>query len=146
MPALPSNSSPSGEDSPEIERTLSELVQCLDDEFQAYLREDLEQIEAVMRRKQQLLRSLPSLGIIDGRGAQSPAPGSSPATVRLLHDINKRNQRNLIVLAPRLQQVRAKLQFLLGALGGTELYGRSGSGSRNTVALPRSLRQYHQSA
>jgi len=108
---------------------LAALAHCLDQEFDALLAQDEARIAAALVRKEQLLAQLgalvPPQGLMTAAGRARPAPG--PALHRALQRLHDMNRRNALVLAPRSQINRARLQFLQSALGNPTLYGADGS-------------------
>jgi len=111
---------------------LAALAHCLDQEFDALLAQDEARIAAALVRKEQLLAQLgalvPPQGLMAAAGSTGrarPAPG--PALHRALQRLHDMNRRNALVLAPRSQINRARLQFLQSALGNPTLYGADGS-------------------
>lgn len=108
---------------------LAALVECLEAEYRALLAEDLEQLDAVLARKERLLRDLAS---------RSAAPGAS--WKQALARVRQMNQRNALVLAPRSAAIRARLRALQSAIGRDGLYAADGSLASGgfRAAYPRS--------
>jgi len=102
---------------------LEELVQCLQDEYQALLDEDLPRLERALAAKQDLLAALANASGNPPGGARRPALSARLALARL----RALNERNAMVLAPRSAANRARLQFLQAALGRNPLYAADGT-------------------
>jgi len=102
---------------------LHELVQCLQDEYQALLDEDLPRLERALAAKQDLLAALAGAMGNPAAGARRAALSTRLALAR----VRALNERNALVLAPRSAGNRARLQFLQAALGRNPLYGADGT-------------------
>lgn len=99
---------------PDLRALLAELVQSLHDEGDALIRGDGERVAALADRKNDLLQRLAPLAT---RGADIPR--ALAAQARALND------RNALLLAPRLVATRARLDALRHA-GNTLTYGADG--------------------
>ncbi|HYA66110.1 MAG TPA: hypothetical protein VEE84_05445 [Burkholderiaceae bacterium] len=102
------------------------LAQCLEDEYRALLAENLEQLAAVLGRKERLLAELASHCTALG-AAQSDGGRASSQWAKALMRVRAMNQRNALVLAPRSAAIRARLRFLQAAVGRDAVYRADGS-------------------
>ncbi len=110
----------------EASGTLAALVQCLEAEYRALLAEDLQELAAVMARKEQLLAQFAAQSL--GHGGAQSNPGRELAQCRqALTRVRDLTQRNALVLAPRSAAVRARLRFLQAAVGRATVYAADGS-------------------
>jgi flagellar biosynthesis/type III secretory pathway chaperone len=92
---------------------LAALVQALREEGEALAAGDIDRLAAIADRKEPLLQSLSA----DARAADLPR--------ELVQQAKALNDRNALLLAPRLAATRARLEFLRQA-GGAALYGANG--------------------
>jgi len=99
---------------PDLRALLTELVQSLHEETDALIRGDADQVAALASRKNDLLQHLAPLVT---RGVEIPRDLADQA--RLLND------RNALLLAPRLVATRARLDALRQA-GNPLTYGADG--------------------
>jgi flagellar biosynthesis/type III secretory pathway chaperone len=92
----------------------AELLQVLESEFAALLREDAAALEPIVARKRDLLEAVSRV-----------APQSIPSDIR--RRLVEHNRRSAIALRPRAQRNAARMQVLFSLTGRAPLYGASGS-------------------
>ena len=115
-----------------------ELIEYLEQEFQALKQRDLDAFEAIQPAKTAVLQSLNTLAEWCSR--IEPAPevwqGLRPALVQC----RESHLRNIQLLQRQLEAVRGSLQALQGEAGqSVDLYDRSGQVSRRYAAWSRHL-------
>ena len=134
--------SPSAED---LERALAlapqqceELTQCLEQEFQALKKRDLDAFEAIQPAKTAVLQSLSTLA--EWCSPLEPAPEVWQGLRPALLQCRENHLRNIQLLQRQLEAVRGSLQALQGeAAQAVDLYDRSGQVSRRYAAWSRHL-------
>ncbi len=103
-----------------MESTITQLIDCLEQEHQALLAEDVIALEPVLARKERLLASLSSLQARDRH--------TMAALAGLLARARTLNQRNAATLTPRMAFNRVRLNALRGARNGdAAVYTASGA-------------------
>ena len=107
----------------QLRALFTDLVQSLREEENALIRGDADQVAAIATRKNDLLQRL--------------APLTSRGAAGLPHDLVQQakelNDRNALLLAPRLVATRARLEALRQA-GNPMVYGSDGL--RQSAAAP----------
>ena len=110
---------------PDLRALLQDLVQALHEESDAIIRGDAEQVGALAVRKNDLLQRLAPLAT---RGAALPRDLADQAKAL--------NDRNALLLAPRLIATRARLDALRSA-GNPLTYGADGRTQSLNAPLAR---------
>ena len=104
-----------------MESTITQLIDCLEQEHRALLAEDVAALESVVARKERLLSALSSQQA-GGDRRTTAALGSLLTRARAL------NQRNAATLTPRMAFNRVRLNALHGARNGdAAVYTASGA-------------------
>ena len=110
---------------PDLRALLGELVQALHEESDALIRGDADQVGSIAARKNDLLQRLAPLAT---RGADFPRDLADQAKTL--------NDRNALLLAPRLINTRARLDALRQA-GNPLTYGADGRTQSLTAPFGR---------
>jgi flagellar biosynthesis/type III secretory pathway chaperone len=116
-------------------RNLLELIECLEEEYEALLAEDLARLEVVLARKKHVLTELAAdsgLALGKPQGERTAPPAAWARAVTRARDLTR---RNAIVLAPRAGFNAARLRFLQSALGTLALYGSDGRSASSRMAV-----------
>lgn len=108
---------------PAAAENLLALLDCLEDEYQALLAEDLDRLAPALTRKAELLERLSTLFAADRSPRRVPL---APAWARALRRARELTRRNAIVLGPRLRANHARLNCLQSFFGDPGLYGANG--------------------
>lgn len=114
------------------------LASCLDQEFEALKRRDLEAFEALQEAKNLELEKLTALA--QWCSQMQPAPQAWQDLRESLLQSRENHLRNIQLLQRQLEAVRGALQALQGeASPATDLYDRSGHVSRRYAAWSHHL-------
>ncbi len=114
------------------------LADCLEQEFQALKRRDLEAFEALQVSKNQELERLTALA--QWCSQVQPAPQAWQDLRQSLMQSRENHLRNVQLLQRQLQAVRGALQALQGeSAPAVDLYDRSGQVSRRYAAWSHHL-------
>ena len=115
-----------------------QLLDFLEQEFQALKQRELDAFEAIQPGKTEVLQSLSTLAEWCSR--LEPAPEVWQGLRPVLLQCRENHLRNIQLLQRQLEAVRGSLQALQGEAGqGVDLYDRAGRVSRRYAAWSRHL-------